>query len=117
MRDERQYQRAYRKVKRKRGFIIHSIIFVFGSIFLFFTNLTIIYPYEPWFIAPVGVWALIIIMHALYAFTGLLTKEWEEQQIDKELRKLGDHDLLEEDEPLHLREIRKERRNDEDDYV
>lgn len=118
MRNEDQYRWAVKKVKRKRGFILHILFYGFGSFLLFFLNLTLIYPEEPWFIIPVGFWGLFLIMHALYAFSGFFTKEWEEIQVDKELRKLNGDDLLEEEEDhLPLRELRKERRNYDDDYV
>ncbi len=117
LRDEQKYQRAAKKVKRKRGFIIHSVIFLFGSIFLFLANITFLFPREPWFLAPVGIWFMIMVLHALYAFTGLLTKEWEEEQIDKELKKMGGHDYLEDEESLPLRELRRNHREADDDYV
>ncbi len=111
-----QYDRAVRKVKRKRGFIIHSIFFVFGSIAIFLVNIGLVYTHEPWFLIPVGIWFLVMILHGLYAFTGLLTKEWEEREVNKELRKNNPEDYLE-DERLPLRELRRERRNLDDDYV
>ncbi|MEM9819527.1 MAG: 2TM domain-containing protein [Bacteroidota bacterium] len=117
MRNEDQYQWALKKVKRKRGFIFHAILFGFGSLVLFFSNLIIVYPEEPWFIIPVGFWILVLIMHALYAFSGFFTKEWEERQVDKELRKLNGDDVLEDDETLLLGELRRERRTYDDDYV
>jgi len=118
MRNEDQYRWAVKKVKRKRGFFMHFIFFCFGSLALFFANWTIIYPQEPWFIIPVIFWALILIVHSLYAFSGFFTKEWEERQVDKELRRLNGDDFLEDEEDnFPLRELRKERRNYDDDYV
>lgn len=116
MRNEEQYHRAVQKVKRKRSFIIHAIVFLFGSIALFFINLKLVHTYEPWFIGPVAVWFLALFIHGLYAYTGLLTKEWEEREVDKELQKMNPQEYLE-DELLPLRELRKNRRSEDDDYV
>ena len=118
MYDEK-YRLALKKVKRKRRFIIHAIIFVFGSIFLFFLNYAILFTYTPWFLAPVSVWALALFLHAIYAYTGLLTKEWIENEVKKEMEKLGDTNELDlesfDKAPLPLRRIQKETKNPEDE--
>ena len=116
MRNEEQYNRAVRKVKRKRGFIIHTIVFLFGSIALFLINLNFVYTHEPWFLIPVGIWFLALFIHGLYAYKGLLTKEWEEREVDKELRRMNPQEYHEED-LLPLRELRKNRLSDDNDYV
>ena len=121
MYDEK-YKWAKKKVKRKKDFYIHTVVFIFGSVFLFLINLTLIYTWEPWFVVPVSVWGLALFIHGIFAFTGLGSKEWMERQIEKEMKKMDGSDVgpIEtfDDDALPLRPIQKETNKLEDeDFV
>ena len=81
------YHNAVKKVRRKKYFIIHILGFLGGSVLLFFLNYFFIYTREPWFIGPVAIWAIALVIHGWFAYSGVLSKEWENKQIEKELKK------------------------------
>jgi len=124
MTPEDQYKRAKKKVKLKKGFFKHlSAYLAVGSFFLALNLITS--PYDLWFIFPMLPWSVGLIIHYFNTFGlpgGPLTDEWEERELEKEMRKL-DHKVddvqpLEIEDELELKEFKKLRKEwDDRDFV
>ncbi len=128
MTDPDKLKKAKQKVLMKKAWYYHLIIFFIINAILFFINAATGGP--PWFFIPIISWALGgLLPHYLIAFGlpafGILTTEWEQKQLDAELRKLeakkGKKALPdgasrdEMDERLELKELQKE--YDDEDLV
>ena len=138
MNQEDQYRRARKRVNAKKGFYRHFSVYLVIGIFFFSLNM-ITDPWDVWWPFPMLSWGVGLAIHYFSVFgfpgTGILSKEWEDREMEKELRRVGydpDAELLYEDnqeeevpqeeleDELDLREIRQERQRrglSEDDFV
>ena len=120
---EDEYLKAKKRVKAKKGFYWHLATFVIVNGFLFLINL-LTSPGDWWYLFPLISWGVSLVFHfiAVFGIPGLNfnNKEWEEKEIDKELRKRAPEAPLptEPDEELELKEFRKLRNDWKDsDFV
>ena len=96
MSSERKYQQAKKIVKKKKGFYSHLSVFIATGVFFLLMNLATRAPWEEdfWFYIPMIPWSLGLIIHyfSIFGLPGkdkILSKEWEEREIQKEMYKLG----------------------------
>ncbi len=122
---EDQYRIAKKRVKKKKGFYSHASVFLAVGSFFFVLNM-LTDPYDIWFFFPLLPWSVGLIIHYLSVFGlpgGALSEEWEEKEMEKEMRKLDRHVEYpdpphEVDEELELKEFKKLRREwDDQDFV
>ena len=133
MHQEDFYEKAEKRVNDKKGFYIHLGVFVIIGLFLFALNMftsggTL------WFHYPMLSWGIGLAIHYIVIFgipgTDILSDEWEEEELDKEIerlkriqgKKLLKQKLLEsgvEEEDLELRELKRQTGEifDEEDLV
>jgi hypothetical protein len=120
--DQSQYERARKRVEKKKGFYQHlsSYVLVIGFLFLIniFTS-----PAYFWFIFPALGWGIGLGSHyfKVFGFPGMggNEEEWERREMEKELRRL---DAGQEDEDyLDLPELEQEQKQkkkwDDEDLV
>ncbi len=133
MHEEDFYKKAEKRVNDKKGFFIHLGTFIPVGIFLFALNM-FSSPNTLWFVYPMLSWGVGLAIHYVTVFgipgTRVLTDEWEEEELDKEIRKLKrihgkkmiKKNLLNsglDDDELDLRELDKQAEElfDEEDLV
>ncbi len=125
-------RKAKNRVLAKKGFYIHFGIYVIFSLFLFAINL-LTDPADYWFYYPVLSWGVAIALHYLVTFgvpgSDILSQEWEQRELEKEMYILQRKKELEvgkdsfpdmdEEEPgeLELRDPVRLKRNWDDDLV
>ncbi len=114
------YKKAQKRVKEKKGFYSHLSVFISVGLFFFFLNMADGF-HDVWFFFPILPWGVGLSIHYFSVFglpgTDLLTKEWEDRELEREMRRLGydpnQAPLYEEEEreeeELDLREIQRER--------
>lgn len=115
-------QMAKKKVKKKKEFYEHLMAYVTVNIGLLLLNL-LTSPGSLWFYFPMLGWGIGLMFHYVDVFGipgfGMLDKDWEEREMESELRKMRNLDspqLPEEKEPeLELKEMRKN--YDDSDFV
>ena len=125
MNEDYEYRRAKKRVKAKKGFFYHLASYVIVIGFLFCLNI-VTSPFEMWWIFPALGWGVGLAFHYLgvfgFPFLNIGGAEWEEREIEKELRKKqrGRQNLLDKRptsleirEELELKELDK-RYNDKD---
>ncbi len=119
--DEKEIAIAKRKVKAKKEFYKHLIAFSIVMPFLFFLNL-LTSPFHWWFLYPLLGWGMGLAFHYVEVFGipgfNILTREWEEDELYKELKKMkhdGENERMElqppsklGDDEMELRELRKD---------
>ncbi len=136
------YKKARKRVKAKKGFFGHLSAYIAVGLFFFFINVADGL-HDVWFFYPILPWGIALTIHYFAVFglpgTDVMTKEWEDREMAKELRRYGyepedmernedylpedylpEEEELEEDEELDLREIRRERQQRglaDDDFV
>lgn len=129
------YRRAKRRVNVKKGFYYHFSIYAIIISFLAFINMWD-WSGEIWFVFPMAGWGMAIAIHyvAVFGIPGsrVLTKEWEEREMEKEIRKFEyldqkereskgipeEYERLELEEELELKDFKKLRKDwDESDFV
>ena len=114
------YSQAQKRVKQKKGFYKHLAAFIGVGFFFFAMNMYTLFEEGPeiWFFFPLLPWSVGLVIHYLNVFgfpgSGALTPEWEERQLQKEMRqlshKMGHQDQGPvQDDGLELKELRKER--------
>jgi len=125
-------QRAWKRVRAIKRFYVHAGLT--GIIGVFFLCMNIITdPFDMWFFYPMVPLGSILAVHYLLVFgipgSSLLSREWEEDEFEKQLERLEHIEGLEdrkrlpyrelsEDEALILREIQKDHRKTHGkDYV
>lgn len=133
MKEEDFYEKAEKRVNDKKGFYIHFGVYLVVGIFLFALNM-ITSRGTLWFHFPVLSWGIGVAIHYITIFglpgTRILTDEWEEEELDREISKLKrihgkkqlKRNLLNsghEDDTLDLRELDKQTEDlfDEEDLV
>lgn len=125
-------EEALKKVKSIRRLYIHLGFYVIMGVFFFLLNL-VTDPFDMWFFFPMLPWGVVLAVHHLFVKgipgSNLLSKEWEEEELERQMEKLqGDsrhnaskflpYDELDELETLKLRKIQKERNQFlNDDFV
>ncbi len=86
------HKRARRRVRAIKGFYIHAFSFIIMGLFFFFMNM-LTDPFQMWFLFPMLPWSVGLAFHYLAVFgipgTGLLSKEWEEREFEKQLDRLS----------------------------
>jgi len=92
MNDEsRMYEEARERVKKKKDFYGHLTTYVIVGIFFFVLNM-LTSPFDWWFYWPMLGWGIGLASHYFSAFglpgTEALDDEWEEQEIQREIRRL-----------------------------
>ncbi|MBX2816259.1 MAG: 2TM domain-containing protein [Saprospiraceae bacterium] len=109
-------ERAYQRVKEKKGFYVHLSVYLAMAVFFFLLNVTTMdYPGDWWFYWPLMGWGIGVLLHYFNVFglpvTKALTKEWEEKELRKELAKLQEEEKEEDptDDHLELRDRSKEK--------
>ena len=118
------YKAAEKRVKAKKGFYTHLVIYLIVNAFLFAINM-LTSPQYFWFVYPLLGWGVSVAIQFFTVFgvpgTGRLDEKWEAEEIEKELRRMGkssdDFEIEPEDE-LELKEFKKLRKDWEDsDFV
>ena len=110
------YKAAKKKVKKKKEFYKHLTSFVIVNAFLIALNIFTSTAHY-WFVYPLLGWGVGLASHYISVFgipgSGPMDESWEEQEIEKELRKRNKNDefeneaLPEEEEELELKEFKK----------
>lgn len=110
------YELARKRVKKKKGFYTHLAIYVIVNAFILIMNF-LEHPFRLE-LGPLIPWGVGLAIHYLSVFgfpgSGILSKEWEEREIQRELDRMGSDQpsLKSGEEPsrekLDLRQIRKE---------
>lgn len=89
--DEKDLAKARKRVKAKMTFYRHLMTYTFVIAFLFLLNL-MTSPSYWWFLFPALGWGLGLAFHYVDVFGipgfNILTKEWEEEELIKELNRL-----------------------------
>ena len=114
MYSKEEIRRARKKVKKKKEFYRHLMSFVSVNMMLFVINL-LTSPGHFWFLYPLMGWGIGLMFHYVEVFGipgfGMLDKDWEEREMDAELRKMRGTDLPllegENEKELKLKELRK----------
>ena len=105
---------ARRRVKKKKGFYSHLAVYILVNLFIFLVS----FPdnFINFDFGPALPWGIGLALHyvAVFGFpgSGILSKEWEEREYEKELQKMKGRPPLsagkpEEGEELELKELRK----------
>jgi hypothetical protein len=117
--------KAKKKVKDKKDFYQHLMSYAIVNTFLFALNL-ITSPGYLWFVFPLMGWGVGLAFHYVGVFGipgfDILSKEWEERELEKELRKDSQAQSIEKpkasvekEKSLELKELRKN--YDESEFV
>ncbi len=125
MHSKEEFAKAKKRVKDKKDFYQHLMSYAIVNTFLFALNI-ITSPGYFWFVFPLMGWGVGLAFHYVSVFGipgfDILSKEWEERELEKELRKEAPTQPLEKpnkptekDNPLELKELRKN--YDESEFV
>ena len=126
MYSQEEIRKAKKKVKAKKEFYQHLMAFVIVNFFLLALNL-VTSPFNWWFHFPLLGWGIGLAFHYVDVFGipgfDILSREWEDRELDKELRRNGDSEPVKttrtgqpaEKEELELKELRKN--YDESEFV
>lgn len=89
---ETTYRDARKRVKKKKGFYVHLAVFLSVGLFFLLMNIAT-FEGELWFFFPLLPWGVGLAIHYLTVFgfpgSGILTREWEEREMQRELYKRG----------------------------
>lgn len=80
------YEYARKRVKQKKIFYIHFMIWFVGSIFIFLTHKIINTGISSnYFIMTIIAWAFLVVLHFIRVFItdSFMNKNWEQSQIDR----------------------------------
>lgn len=97
--------KAKKKVKSIRRLYIHMAVFAIMAVFFFLLNIATD-PYFMWYFFPLIPWGAILALHYILVKgipgTGILSKEWEEEEYERQIERLSggnfSFDKVEEDE-------------------
>jgi hypothetical protein len=86
-------EKAYKRVKAKKGFYVHLISYISVGIFFFLMNLASYNQADKWwFFFPMLPWLIGLLIHYFLIFgipgTEILTEGWEERQMEREVHRL-----------------------------
>ncbi len=125
MHTKEELNKAKKKVKERKDFYQHLMSYAIVNTFLFALNI-ITSPGYLWFVFPLMGWGVGLAFHYVSVFGipgfDILSKEWEERELEKELRKDAQtqstakpDNTVKKEEPLELKELRKN--YDESEFV
>lgn len=129
--DENKYRQARKRVKKKKEFYSHLTSYLVMSAFFFLLNAATGFG-NWWFYWPILGWGIGIAFHYFDAFgvpgVGPINREWEEQAIREEMKRLEEEDAqnvilpqeeeAEPNEELELKPLQKSKRKwDDSDLV
>lgn len=109
-----EYERARKRVKKKKEFYSHLSTYLVMGVFFFALNAVTDFG-DWWFYWPMFGWGIGLLFHYLDAFgvpgVGEISQEWEEREIEAEMRRMRGkkYQEAENDEELELKEIQKEK--------
>ena len=88
MSEQELYEKAKKRVEEKKGFFIHFTIYILVNILL-----VLIWAFPagggyPWFLWPLGGWAIGLLFHFLGVFVFSKETGWEKRELEKEVEKL-----------------------------
>jgi hypothetical protein len=114
--DQRKYKEAKKKVRTKKEFYEHLTVFSVMSVFFFLLNALTAFG-SWWFYWPILGWGIGVLFHyfEVFGFPGIpdMSKEWEEQQIREEMKRLEgrnkSYELEDDYEELELPQMEKEK--------
>ena len=105
------HRQAQKQVNKKKGFYIHLGVYIVVGIFFLLMNL-LTSPGDWWFMFPMLSWGVGLAIHYLIIFglpgTDILSKEWEQRELEQELFRRGYYRKEEEDLPALPAETRPE---------
>jgi len=89
------YENAHQRLKQKKRFISHLVVFIAGSCVFIILNVLIGYRTDikplgyDWFVTAILLWLFVIIIHGINVFlvNKLMGKEWEERQMNRLVKK------------------------------
>ncbi len=85
-------EKAKKKVKSIRRLYIHCSIFAIMAVFFFLINITT-NPFFMWYYLPLIPWGAIVALHYVLVKgipgTKILTKEWEEEEYERQIDRLS----------------------------
>ena len=84
MSEEQIYEEAKKRVEAKKGFYVHLIVYICVNILLVLIWAFVAGRGFPWFIFPIAVWGIAVIIHAISVFRGKSDKA----AIDREAEKI-----------------------------
>lgn len=91
--EDRQLKLAKKRVEKKKGFYTHFSVYIAVGFFFFIMNMVTM-DQEPgyWFFYPMLPWGIAIAIHYFSVFglpgTDILTEDWEEKELEKELSRI-----------------------------
>lgn len=95
--------KALKKVKSIRRLYIHMSLYVVMAGFFFLLNI-VTDPFDMWWFFPILPWSVIISMHYIFVKgipgTNILSKDWEEEEYEKQYEKLEAQHFLPEQKYL-----------------
>jgi len=81
------YEAARKRVEEKKGFFVHLTAYVIINVMLI-----LLWAFAgggyPWFIWPLGGWAVGLLFHFLGVFVFSKQSGWERREIEKEMEKI-----------------------------
>ena len=109
------YEKAHKRVQEKKKFYRNLGTYLVMSVF-FFTLNSLTSPGNWWFYWPMLGWGIGVAMHYVNIFgfpgSGVGSPDWEEKELDKEIRRLSPKQqpkANEMDDHLELREVKTEK--------
>jgi hypothetical protein len=105
------YKRVREKVDEKKKFYQHLTSFVVMGVFFFVLNM-MTSPYDWWFQWPIFGWGIGVAMHYFKAFgfpgVGPTDEQWEQREMEKEMRKLNKGSNQTDEDYLDLPELERQ---------
>ena len=86
--EEEIYQQARKRVEEKKGFFTHLAVYIVVNIMLVLIWAFVSRSPYPWFIWPLGGWAIGLLFHFLGVFVFSKRTDWERREVEKEAEKL-----------------------------
>ncbi len=109
------YKQARKNVKKKKGFFMHLGIYLTMAVFFFIINF-MDGLHDIWFVYPIASWGIAISIHYISVFgipfTNILSQEWEDREMDKEISRLAPSEEYEEldlNDDLELPEMKRQK--------
>ena len=82
------YEAARKRVEEKKGFFIHLAAYIIINLILILLWAFAAGGGYPWFIWPLGGWAIGLVFHFLGVFVFAKQSGWERRAIEKEIEKI-----------------------------
>ena len=110
--EEKIIEEARKKVSAKKGFFVHLFFYLIGAIIFISVNM-VGDSSDIWFHKPLLAWGISVVIHFFMAFEVSFKnvgKQWEDEQLEKEIRKLKS-----EEDQLTLKQLQKTKSQNWDD--